>query len=114
MAPGKETKKDEAVSKVTKLAELANYEEGSIVSATVLDKKSASVAVYAFDKFQGIVQHILPYDALFFVLEGEAEVSTSRKRSFVKMGEMIVFPANEPHSVSAKSRFKMLLISIKE
>jgi quercetin dioxygenase-like cupin family protein len=99
---------------VTKLAELVDYEEGSVVSKTILDRKSASVAVYAFDKFQEIVEHILPYDALFYVLEGEAEVEISGKAYIVKAGEMITFPANKPHSISTKCKFKMLLFSLKE
>ena len=99
---------------ITKLTSLVDYEEGSVVSKTVLDRKSASVAVYAFDKFQEIVEHILPYDALFYVLEGEAEVNISGKPYFVKAGEMITFPANKPHSISTKCKFKMLLFSLKE
>jgi len=70
---------------------LADYEEGTIVSTTVVDKKPASVAVYAFDKavyafdkFHGIIEHILPYDALFFVFEAEAEVHISEKPHTVK------------------------------
>jgi quercetin dioxygenase-like cupin family protein len=97
-----------------KISELVEYEEGSVVSKTILDRKSASVVVYAFDKFQEIVEHILPYDALFYVLEGEAEVNISGKHYTVKAGEMITFPANKPHSTSTKCKFKMLLFSLKE
>jgi quercetin dioxygenase-like cupin family protein len=108
------TNKEEPKLKVTKLTDLANYEEGTINSAIVLDKKAASIAVYAFDKFQEIVEHILPYDALFYVLEGDAEVDISGKTYTIKTGEMIMFPANKPHSINTKSRFKMLLVSLKE
>jgi quercetin dioxygenase-like cupin family protein len=114
MVSGTEISNKNADLKVTRLSDLADYEEGAIVSATVVDKKAASVAVYAFDKFQGIIKHILPYDALCYVFEGEAEVYISGKPYTVKTGEMIVFPANKPHSISAKSRFKMLLLSLKE
>jgi quercetin dioxygenase-like cupin family protein len=107
-------RKSEKIEPVTKLADLVDYEEGSVVSKTVLERKSASVAIYAFYKFQEIVEHILPYDALFYVLEGEAEVVISGKHCTVKAGEMITFPANKPHSISTKCKFKMLLISLKE
>ena len=114
MVSGTEFNNEDSEVKVERLADLAEYEEGTIVSRTVVDKKAASVAVYAFDKFQGIVEHILPYEALFYVFEGEAEVNISGKTYIVKTGEMIVFPANKPHSISARSRFKMLLFSLKE
>ena len=98
----------------SKLTDLVNYEEGSIASRTIIDKKSASVTVFAFDKFQEIVEHILPYEALFYVLEGEAKVTISGNSHTVKEGEMIMLPANKPHAINAKSKFKMILITIKE
>jgi quercetin dioxygenase-like cupin family protein len=114
MGPTVKKKTEEIVSRVSKLNALVEYSPGLIASKTIFDKKSASVDVFAFDKFQGIVAHTLPYDALFFVFDGEAEVCVSGKSYVVRTGEMIVFPANKPHSISAKSKFKMLLLSLKE
>jgi quercetin dioxygenase-like cupin family protein len=99
---------------VSKLADLVEYDAGSIASRTIIDKKSTAVAVFAFDKFQEIVKHVLPYEVLFYVFEGKAEVTISGRSQTVKAGEMIAFPANKPHAISAKSKFKMLLITIKE
>ncbi len=114
MCPTVKKKTQEIVSGVSNLNALVEYSPGLIASKTIFDRKAASVDVFAFDKFQGIVAHTLPYDALFLVFDGEAEVCVSGKSYLVKAGEMIVFPANKPHSISAKSKFKMLLLSIKE
>ena len=85
------------------------------VSKTVRNREiRLSCRFYAFDKFQEIVEHILPYDALFYVLEGKAEVEISGKHYTVKAGEIITFHANKPHSISTKCKFKMLLFSLKE
>ena len=114
MGSSAKSKVDRAESIVTKLTDLPQYEKGSIVSKTLIDRKAVAVTIFAFDGFQGIVKHVLPHDALVYVLDGEAEVAISGKSHTVKMGEMIRLPANKPHAISAKSKFKMMLITIKE
>jgi len=114
MTPEVQDDTAKAKQKVVKPTDLVSYEDGSIVSETIIDRKAVSVAVFAFDKYQGIVEHILPYDTLFYVLEGEAEIELSGKSCSVKSGEMILIPGKNPHAVNAKSKFKMLLLSLKE
>ena len=114
MGSSTKSKVDRAGSKVTKLIDLAEYEKGSIVSKTLIDRKAVAVTIFAFDEFQGIVKHVLPHDALVYVLDGEAEVAISGKSHTVKTCEMIHLPANKPDAISAKSKFKMMLITIKE
>jgi len=113
---GSDAKKQGQKSKpeVIRLASLVDYEATSIASKEIVDRKAASVAVFAFDKFQEIVEHVLPYDVIFYVFEGEAEVIIKSKSYLVKNGELILVPAKTPHTVSAKSKFKMLLTTIKE
>ena len=53
-------------------------------------------------------------DALVNVLDGEAEVVISGKSYILKAGEMIIMPANKPHSLKANPQFKMLLIMIRK
>ncbi len=107
-------KKDKKNQKVIKLSDLSEYEEGGLTSKALVNTNAVSVTIYAFDKFHGILQDILPYDALFIVLEGEAEVTIAGNQYNVKAGEMIKFEANKPHSVNSNSRFKMMLISLKK
>ncbi|NJE06334.1 cupin domain-containing protein [Thermococcus sp. M36] len=99
---------------VKKLKELVEYQEGSIVSRTLLDKKTGTVTLFAFDRGQGLSEHTAPFDAMVYVLEGEVEVTISGKPYRLKEGEMIIMPANEPHALTALDRFKMLLVMIRE
>ena len=104
---------DSLVAKAIMLAGLANYQEGSVVSRTVIDKKSGTVTFFAFDKGQKLSEHTAPYDALVCMLEGDAEISISGKPVHAKAGDMVIMPANQPHALSAPERFKMLLIMIR-
>ncbi len=101
------------IAKAIVLSGLANYQEGSVVSRTVIDKKSGTVTFFAFDKGQKLSEHTAPFDALVCMLEGNAEISISGKPVTVKAGDMIIMPANQPHALSATERFKMLLIMIR-
>lgn len=100
-------------SQVTKLVDLADYQKGSIVSRTILDKKTGTVTFFAFDEKQGLSEHTAPYDALVQILDGEAEIVISGKPFHLKEGEMIIMPANQPHALKAVKKFKMILIMIR-
>jgi quercetin dioxygenase-like cupin family protein len=95
------------------LSELIVYQEGSVVSRTLIDKKAGTVTLFAFDEGQGLSEHTAPYDALVYVLEGEVEAIIAGKPVALKGGEMTVMPANQPHALAAKTRVKMLLTMIK-
>lgn len=100
-------------AKVSKLLELIDYQEGSIVSRTIIDKKTGTVTLFAFDQNQGLSEHTVPFDALVYVLEGEVNITISGKPLKLTQGEMTIMPANEPHALTAITRFKMLLTMIK-
>ena len=95
------------------LTDLIAYQEGSVVSRTLIDRKAGTVTLFAFDEGQGLSEHTAPYDALVQVLEGEADVIISGKPIRLKNGEVTIMPANKPHALSAVSRFKMLLTMIR-
>lgn len=101
------------LAKSIKLTELIDYQEGSVVSREIISKKTGTVTLFAFDEGQGLSEHTAPFDATVFCLEGEVEVTISGKANLVKKGEMIIMPANQPHSLEATSKFKMLLIMIR-
>ncbi len=108
-----ENKKTFEKNQATAIISLAEYQEGSIVSRTLIDKKAGTVTFFAFDEGQGLSEHIAPYDALVNVFDGEAEVVISKKTYHVKEGEMIILPANKPHALKAIKKFKMMLTMIK-
>jgi quercetin dioxygenase-like cupin family protein len=103
------TKKNEVLNSV----ESIDYQEGAIVSKVFIDKNTGSVTVFAFDKGQGLSEHTAPFDAMVFVIDGQAEIAIAGAVSIVKKGEMIIMPANIPHELKAIERFKMMLIMIK-
>ncbi len=97
---------------------LIDYQNGSVVSKELLKTKQGHVSLFAFDQGQGLSEHTSPYEVLLCVIDGEAEISitetdSSVSESKVKEGEMIRLPANQPHAVFARERFKMLLIMLK-
>ena len=99
---------------VSALKKMVEYQDGSVVSKEIIKKPAGTVTLFAFDKGQGLSEHTAPFDALVNVLDGRAEVTISGKPFAVKEGEMLIMPANKPHSLQAKDRFKMLLILIKK
>ena len=99
--------------KVAKLTDLVNYQEDAVVSKTVVEKKTGTVTLFAFDQGQGLSEHTAPYDALVCVLDGEATVTISGKSHRLKEGEAILMPANESHALEGPGRFKMVLTMIR-
>ncbi|MDD5459335.1 MAG: cupin domain-containing protein [Phycisphaerae bacterium] len=96
-----------------KLAELADYSADSIVSKTIIDKTVGTVTFFAFDKGQSLSEHTTPYDALVQILDGNGQLTIGGKNIDVAAGQIIIMPANVPHSVTANEKFKMLLTMIR-
>ncbi|OGW85547.1 MAG: cupin [Omnitrophica bacterium RIFCSPLOWO2_01_FULL_45_10] len=100
-------------ARAMRLADLVSYQKDAIVSREIINKKTGTVSVFAFDKAQGLSEHTAPFDALIYILDGEARIFISGKPHLVTKGEIIIMPANKPHSLKALKRFKMLLILIR-
>lgn len=100
-------------SEASKLTDLINYQDNSVVSREILKGENGNVTVFAFDEGEGLSEHTAPFDALINAIEGEAEIMLSGKAHILKEGEVIILPANEPHSVKAVKKFKMMLVMIK-
>ena len=108
-----QTGAEKSEPQVMSLAERVEYQKDSIVSGEIIKKKTGTVTLFAFDEGQGLSEHTTPFDALVYVVDGEAEVTISGKPFHLRAGEMIIMPANEPHAVSAVKKFKMLLTMIR-
>lgn len=100
-------------AKVIDLAGLIECQDGSVVSRQLIKKESGGVTLFAFSKGEGLSEHTAPFDALVYVLDGEAEVVIREKPHIVKTGQMIIMPANIPHRLRALGNFKMLLVMIR-
>ncbi len=101
------------ISRANNLDSLIEYQTDSVVSKTIIGKKAGTVTMFAFDKDQGLSEHTAPYDAMVYMVDGEARITVSGKAIIVNKGEMLILPANEPHALEALSKYKMLLIMIK-
>jgi len=106
-------KREKLADRVIRLVDLADYQEGSVVSRTLVDKKAGTVTFFAFAEGQGLSEHTAPFDALVYLLEGEAEIIISGKPIHLRGGEMVVMPANHPHALKATENFKMILTMIR-
>ncbi len=113
MAKSKNSENVTLKAQAANLFDLVSYQEGSVVSRTLIDKKVGTVTLFAFDADQGLSEHTAPYDALVYIFDGEAEVTISGKPIQLKKGEATIMPANEPHALKATTQFKMMLIMIR-
>jgi len=105
---------NKVIGVVLNVRDMVSYQPGSVVSRTIIDKSVGTVTVFAFDSGQGLSEHTAPFDALVQIIDGVADITIAGSVHTVKEGEMIIMPANKPHSLKANPRFKMLLVMIRE
>ncbi len=105
---------DELKAQPLGLKDLVDYQDGSVVSRTLIDKPTGTVTLFSFDAGQGLSEHTAPFDAIVNVVDGEAEVMISGEPHTVIEGEMIIMPANKPHALRANKPFKMLLVLVRD
>jgi quercetin dioxygenase-like cupin family protein len=99
--------------KVSQIAGLVDYQDGAVVSRTLLKKETGSVTVFAFDRAQELSEHTVPHDALVQVLEGTVEIRISGTPHRLGGGELILMPGHQPHAVKAVEKFKMVLTMLR-
>ena len=102
------------MTEAKKIIDLINYNDGAVVSKTIIDKPTGTVTLFAFDRDQSLSEHTAPFDAILNVIDGEAEVKIDQEKFNLSAGEMIILPASHPHSLRATNKFKMILTMIKE
>jgi quercetin dioxygenase-like cupin family protein len=96
------------------LATLVAYQDGAVVSRTLVKKNGGTVTVFAFDAGQALSEHTAPFDAIVQVLDGDVELVIGGKKVPARSGQTVLLPAGIPHAVNATSKFKMLLIMMRE
>ncbi len=101
-------------SEVFGVTGLVEYGEGAVVSRTIIKKSIGTVTLFAFDEGQDLSEHSAPYDALVNVVDGEGVVIIDGIEKLVSAGQLVLMPANIPHSVRADKKFKMILTMIRE
>ncbi|MCX6067685.1 MAG: cupin domain-containing protein [Chloroflexi bacterium] len=95
------------------IAEMATYQDGSVVSRQITKAEAGNVTLFAFDAGQELSEHTAPFDALVHILDGQAEVYISGQPFQLNTGQAIILPAGQPHALKAQQKFKMLLTMIR-
>ena len=96
------------------LVNLVDYEKGRVVSRTFAQNDVLTLTLFAFDEGEGLSTHAAPGDAMVQVLDGEVTLTIGGKEVIAGTGEVVVMPADIPHSVNAPKPFKMLLTVVKK
>ncbi|MBP1928906.1 quercetin dioxygenase-like cupin family protein [Methanolinea mesophila] len=109
-----DSRRADLLGKVLHLPDLVQYQEGTVASRMIVNRKAGSITLFSFDEDEGLSEHTAPYDAVVTILDGECEVWVAGTTSRMKAGDTIIFPANVPHALSAITRFKMMLVMIRE
>ena len=96
--------------KILKIKDLINYQDGQVVSKTLVQNELVSVTVFSFDKGEEISTHASSGDAMVTVLEGKGKFTIDGDVFYLEEGETIIMPKDMPHSVYGEDKFKMLLV----
>ena len=99
------------IDKQTKLTlkELVEYQEGQVVSKTLVQNDYVSMTIFSFDKGEEISTHAAGGDAMVTVLEGKGRFTVGDEVYYVEEGETLIMPKDIPHAVYGEERFKMQL-----
>ncbi len=92
------------------LKNLVAYQEGQVVSKTLVQNDYVSVTLFSFDKGEEIPTHASGGDAMVTVLEGTGKFTIGGDVFILKEGETIIMPKDVPHAVYGQEKFKMELV----
>jgi quercetin dioxygenase-like cupin family protein len=100
-------------SRAFRIDSLVDYSEASTVSRIIAKNSAGNVTLFAFDEGQSLSEHSTPFDALVQVIDGEVELTIGGEALIARQGDIVLMPANVPHAVTAKQRFKMQLTMLR-
>lgn len=89
--------------------QLVKYQEGQVVSKTLVQNDYVSMTIFSFDKGEEISTHAAGGDAMVTVLEGKGRFTVGGEVFYVEEGETLIMPKDIPHAVYGEERFKMQL-----
>ncbi len=92
-----------------KLKDLVDYQEGQVVSKTLVQNEYVSMTIFSFDKGEEISTHASGGDAMVTVLDGTGRFTVDGEVFLLKEGETLIMPKDMPHAVYGEERFKMQL-----
>src|ERR1700687_1659778 len=101
-----QSKREMPIAEVVRLNDLVSYQEGAVVSRTLVNRATGTLTLFAFDEGQGVSERTAPFDSVAHVGEGDEEFVVSGKPLRATAGEAVLMPANQPHSLKALRKFK--------
>jgi quercetin dioxygenase-like cupin family protein len=101
-------------SKALEMANLVEYQEGRVVSLTLVQNENLTLTLFAFAKGEGVSTHSAPGDAMVYILDGEASITVGDEKMIARTGQTLVMPSDIPHGLDAVENFKMMLILVKK
>lgn len=99
-------------AEVLTLKEQIAYQDGQVVSKTLVQNDAVSVTLFSFAKGEEISTHESGGDAFVTCLDGTGQVTIDGVQYELHEGQSIVMPAKHPHAVYGLEQFKMLLVVI--
>lgn len=108
----REKKMYKNIEKQTKieLKDLVSYQEGQVVSKTLVQNDYVSMTIFSFDKGEEISTHAAGGDAMVTVLEGKGRFTVADEVFYLEKGETLIMPKDIPHAVYGEEKFKMQLV----
>ena len=100
--------------KALEMANLVEYQEGRVVSLTLVQNEGLTITLFAFAKGEGVSTHSAPGDAMVYILDGEASITVGDEKFLAHTGQTLVMPSQIPHGLDAVEIFKMMLILVKK
>ena len=79
------------------LKDLVSYQEGQVVSKTLVQNEAVSMTIFSFDKGEEM-------------LEGTGRFTVGGDIFILHGGETLIMPKDIPHAVFGEERFKMQLV----
>lgn len=92
-----------------KLKDLVEYQQGQVVSKTLVQNEYLSMTIFSFDKGEEISTHASGGDAMVTVLEGTGRFTVGGEVFILNEGETLIMPKGIPHAVYGEEKFKMQL-----
>lgn len=92
------------------LKDQVNYQDGQVVSKTLVQNEYVSMTIFSFDKGEEISTHAAGGDAMVTVLEGKGRFTVADEVFYLEAGESLIMPKDIPHAVFGEERFKMQLV----
>ncbi|EIW19077.1 Cupin domain protein [Pelosinus fermentans] len=100
-------------SKALEMVNLVEYQDGRVVSLTLVQNDTLTLTLFAFAKGEAVSTHSAPGDAMVYILDGEASITVGENKFIATKGQTLVMPSNIPHGLDATENFKMMLILVK-